>query len=130
MSSFEFTPGGVRELGAEDFATSGTINAGDAVRQLQAQVAQQEAARVVAPAKKAAPLVYEIDTVPLDEKRITPLKRRHFVKELRARLSVVERQIKNLRALEDEAAEIKRLIAAAKAPPAKVTPITTARSAG
>ncbi len=121
MSAFEFTPGGVKELDAD--ATVGgitPINAGDAVKHLQAQVVQHDAAKAVA-TKPLAPSRVELPA---------PLKRRHFVKELKARLSVVERQIKNLRDLEEEAAEIKRLIAAAKAPPAKVRPITTARSAG
>jgi hypothetical protein len=128
MSSFEFTPGGVKELGAEASNATATINAGDAIRAMKDQVAQQEAARAV-PAGKTVKLTYDISALPA--KPVTPpLKRRHFVKELRARLAVVERQIKNLRELEDEAAEIKRLIAAAKAPAAKVTPITTARSAG
>lgn len=117
MSSFEFTPSGIRARDDAD-APAGIVNAAAAVAQLREQVAQQEAARAVP--KRATK-----NAVP---EKSEPLKRRHFVKELRSRLKVVERQIKALRELEEEAAEIKRLIAAAKAPPAKVTDIAKART--
>lgn len=117
MSAFEFTPSGVRELRPVDGAAGGIVPAAQAVADLREQVAQQEATR-------GRPKMSAVRADP------APVKRRQFVKELRARLRVVERQIKSLRELEDEAAEIKRLIAAAKAPPAKVTDITTARKSG
>jgi hypothetical protein len=119
VSTFEFTPSGIREYGPEGAAvTTGVVSAAQAVADLREQVARQEAARPVGKVtvKTAPPTA------------ISPLKRRYFVKELRARLRVVERQIKSLRGLEEEALEIRRLIAAAKAPPAKVTAINTRKS--
>lgn len=54
--------------------------------------------------------------------------RRHYAKELRARLKEVDRALSALRQLENERAEIKRLLAALKAPPATVTPLHARRS--
>lgn len=122
-NTFEFTPAGIREHGPEGAAVNtGVVSAAQAVADLREQVAKQEAAR--------APTVRVGDSAMVATKPLpsAPLKRRHFVKELRARLRVVERQIKLLRDLEEEASEIRRLIAAAKAPPAKVTAINTRKS--
>lgn len=119
MSSFEFTPNGIRERLPEEEAAGAVVPAAQAVADLKAKVAAvQEAAR------EHAVRTSSRQPAPLPE----PIKRRHFVKELRARLRIVERHIKSLRGLEDEAAEIRRLIAAASAPPAKVTAITARKS--
>lgn len=98
-------------------AHTGVVSASAAVQQLRDQVASQEAQRPQGRAQaariaKAAPSV---------------IKPRSFVKELRARLRVVEREIKAIRRLEDEAVEIRRLIAAATEP-AKV--LNIARKSG
>lgn len=114
----EFTPRGLKQHDDAAAPVTGVVSAAAAVAQLKEQFAAQEAARVAAPAAKRTDAPLEI------------LKPRHFVKELRARLRAVERQIRALRRLEDEAAEIRRLIAAAKSPPARVRNITTARTAG
>jgi len=115
--SFEFTPTGIQPL-AEPVSAQGTINAADAVNAIRAQGAKQEAARS-APAPSSAGI-----------KKGAPLNRRSFVAELRARLSEVRRELKAKRRLESEEHELVRLIAAAKQPPARVTPITSARKSG
>jgi hypothetical protein len=117
--SFEFTPGGIRPLEEQTPQPTGVINAADAVASLQAAVAAQEAAR-------SKPGPSPIGKRPTEQ----PLTRRSFRRELRARLAVVEREIKRLRGLEDEAAELRRLLAALRAPPARVTDITQARKSG
>jgi hypothetical protein len=116
--AFEFTPAGVQPLSSPT-ATAGTINAADAVAALREQVARQDAARSLQAASKAAPAA-----------SAKPLSRRSFVRDLRDRLAQVRRELKTKRLLESEEAELVRLIAAAKQPPARVTPITSARKSG
>jgi hypothetical protein len=117
MSAFEFTNAGVRPL-EDSPAPGGIINARAAIAAIEAQGREATVAPpVVAQSKpEASPT--------------KPITRKSFVPELKARLRVVEGEIRRLRALEDEAAELKRLIQAAKAPPAKVTDISTARKSG
>lgn len=117
MSAFEFTPGGVQPL--TDAPATGVIPAGEAIRSLRAQVDASEAARVVPPTKSSKTQLSS-----------APLTRKSFLPELRARQRVVRAELKRMRGLEDEDAELSRLIAAAKAPPAHVTPITNARKSG
>lgn len=125
--AFEFTPGGIVEL-KEDGQSQGQpiapgIMAGgaalEAARAQQPVAIPQSAPRL--PADARAPVV------PGDAPK---LNRREWRKELQARLKVVQREIKRLRSLEDEEAELQRLIAAAKQPPAKVTRIDSARRSG
>lgn len=115
--AFEFAPGGPRPLGESGEPV--IIPAAQAIAAFRAQApAETPVARLPGekPRAKANPL-----------DRIT---RKSFLPELRARLRVVETEIRRMRGLEDEAAELKRLIAAAKAPPAGVTDISTARKSG
>ncbi len=118
--AFEFTPAGIRDLVQPEAVQPGVINAADAIANLRAAVDAQEAARAKpAPAKQGS-----ATTTP------KPLTRQSFRKELRARLALVERELKRMQGLADEAAELRRLLAALKAPPAKVTDITQARKSG
>lgn len=115
--AFEFAPGGPRPLGNAEPAV---IPAAQAIATLRAQ--QTETPPALLPeARPRSPKVLAT------AERIT---RKSFLPELRTRLRVVETEIRRMRGLEDEAAELKRLIAAAKAPPAGVTDISTARKSG
>jgi len=117
--SFEFTPAGIRPLDAAPIAAGEVIPAAQAIAALKAQVATQEAARPVGRSTHPAAL------------EPTPhLTGKSLVKQIRARLADVRRELKRLRKLEAEEAELKRLLAAAKQPPARVTDIHQARRSG
>ena len=109
MSGFEFTPAGIKTLGGDPVATP-EIAAGTA------NVPGPEKAPEL-PSKKASE-----PNAPLNV-----MKRRDWLKELGARLKQVRRELKALRALEDEELELNRLIAAAKAAPGTVRNINSAR---
>jgi hypothetical protein len=113
-SAFEFTPGGVQPLAPAQ--PGGVISASDAIAKLREQVDAQERART--PARVAAPL------------SSASLKPGSLKKQIRDRLRVVNAELKKMKRLEEEAAELKRLLAAAKAPPAGVTSINSARKSG
>jgi hypothetical protein len=121
--AFEFTPGGVQPLQASAPA-AGIIPAGEAVRALRAQGEQNEKLRTPPDIGPKATEVFARVAL------TSGLNRRSFTKELRERLRVVRAELKALRRLEREEAELKRLLAAAKAPPAAVTHITSARKSG
>ncbi|HVJ19915.1 MAG TPA: hypothetical protein VM686_31085 [Polyangiaceae bacterium] len=113
---FEFTPGGVRPM-QEPAAPAGTIiNARDAIAQMQAS-APAQAAHVApsAPARAAAP---------------APIKRASLVKEIRGRLRDIERALKDHERLKREATQLRRMLAAAKQPPATVADIHKSRKSG
>jgi hypothetical protein len=117
--AFQFVPG-VGAVPLETAVSAGNIiGAGDAIAALRAQVDAQEAQRAPGkpPATPASP------SAPLSRGR--PL-----VSQIRDRLKVVRAELKALRRLEREEAELKRLLVAAKAPPAPVTHITSARKSG
>lgn len=118
--AFEFTPAGIRPL--QEPVPGGTIGAGDAIAALRAQVDAQEAKRVAAKPAQAAPR-----STPAESK---PLKPKSLIGQIRARLTEIRRELKRLHALELEAGELERLLAAAKAPPAGVTHINSARKSG
>lgn len=117
--AFQFVPG----MGAVPLEPAmpagGVIGAGDAIAALRSQVEAQEAARTPGKHSPAAP------------QTSAPLPRgRSLVAQIRDRLKVVRHELKALRRLEREEAELKRLLVAAKAPPAPVTHITSARKSG
>lgn len=128
--AFEFTPGGIQPL-APPVPTAGTISAAVAVAALREQVADKELReaqeRKAARGPSARETSHELGA---KAALSAPLNRRSFVSELRARLAQVRRELKAKRRLEAEEAELVRLIAAAKQPPARVTPITSARKSG
>jgi hypothetical protein len=114
--AFQFTPGGVVPL--EDAQPAGAvIPAAQAIAQIRAH-GQAQAPQSALPAPVAA------------RPAARPLERRSFLRELKARLADVRRELRAKRRLENEEAELVRLIAAAKQPPANVTPITSARKSG
>jgi hypothetical protein len=115
--AFEFTPGGIKPLVAPSVAPGTVINAADAVAQMRAAQQAQVAAAPALPVAKPA-----IGT--------KPIRRRSLVKEIRERLRAVEREIKGLDRLKREAAELRRLLAAAKQPPATVADLHQARKSG
>jgi hypothetical protein len=125
--AFEFTPGGIFEIKPEGQAQGQAIAPG-----IAAGGAALEAARAQQPAPERAATLGDSVTRPLKAAQVEPqkLNRREWRKELQARLKVVQREIKRLRSLEDEEAELQRLITAAKQPPAKVTRIDSARRSG
>jgi hypothetical protein len=117
--SFEFTPAGVQPLALSPVAPGSIIPAGQAIAALKQQVAEQEAARAApAPAKTRQPLAG------------VALTGKSLVKQIRIRLAEVTRELRRLAALEREQAELKRLLAAAKRPPASVADINRARKSG
>ncbi len=111
--AFQFTPGGVEPLVSPTTFAGQVIPAAEAVAQLRAQVAAQP---VHTPAKQ-----------PLATK---PIRRVSLVKEIRERLRAIEREIKSLERLQREAAELRRMLAAAKQPPATVADIHKSRKSG
>lgn len=132
--SFEFTPFGVvphtestvpvQAKGA--FAGAGAAIAAartivSTVNPLPPQLVSPADGGSVKPIALSAPAAHEFQK----------FARKQWVKELRARLKLVEREIKALKGLEAEAEEIKRLISAAQNKPrAIVTPINSARRSG
>jgi hypothetical protein len=127
--AFEFTPGGIFELKPEgqpqgQAIAPGIMAGGAALEAARAQ--QPDAAQQPMRAALADPIGAPKTLIVEPQK----LNRREWRKELQARLKVVQREIKRLRSLEDEEAELQRLIAAAKQPPAKVTRIDSARRSG
>jgi hypothetical protein len=112
--AFEFTPGGVQPLVQPTSAPGGTINARDAVEQIRQQGI-------------ANPSVTVADVKAGASRQI---RKRSLVKEIRARLRDIERELKAMKALEREAVELRRMLAAAKQPPATVADIHAARKSG
>lgn len=116
--AFQFTPTGVTPL-EEPQPVGGVIPAAEAIARIRAQgEAREQSARATpAPKTNIAPA--------------QPLPRgRSLVAQIRDRLKVVRAELKALSRLEREEAELKRLLAAAKQPPAHVTHITSARKSG
>ncbi len=113
--AFQFTPGGIQPLMQQTGSPGAVINAADAVAQMRAAADAQVSA--VAPTAKVA-------------KPVSKLARRSYAKELRERLRVVEREIKNLEWLQAEAVKLRRMLAAAKQPPATVADIHKSRKSG
>lgn len=113
---FVLTPNGIRPL--EPSSGGAVVKASDFVATLAAVPRPADAAATPKATSAHAP------------KASAPqrLSRREYAKELRARLRLVERDIKQLRELEEERAEIKRLLAALKAPPARVTTLHARQS--
>jgi hypothetical protein len=109
---FEFRPGGVVPM-AEPAASPGAIiNAADAVAQIRAQgQAQAAAAPTPTPARAAA-----------------PIRKGSLVKEIRGRLRDIERALKDHERLKREATQLRRMLAAAKQPPATVADIHARKS--
>ncbi len=107
--SFQMTPGGIEPLATPATAPGQVINARDAIAQMQAHAQAQAAAQPPArlPTK--------------------PIRRVSLVKEIRERLRAIEREVKSLERLQREAAELRRMLAAAKQPPASVADIHKAR---
>ncbi len=123
-SAFEFTPGGVRPLALDGAAPTAVIPAGQAIAALKQQVADQEAARATSANRHDGPRAVA------EAALATNLTGRSLVAQIRARLRIVRGELKRLAKLEREEAELKRLLAAAKQPPAKVTDIHQARRSG
>ncbi|HEY3495269.1 MAG TPA: hypothetical protein VGK73_11310 [Polyangiaceae bacterium] len=124
-AAFEFTPAGIRPLALDGEAVPPVAPATPAT-----VAVTKQPAKVSLPADFAerAAETYEANRKePADRK---PLKRREYRKELRARLKQVQREIKALRSLEDEEAELKRLIAALNQPAGTVRSINSARKSG
>jgi len=109
--AFEFTPNGPQVLAPTAANAPGVTNAAEAVARIREQVDAKEQARGAVVAPKA-------------------LRGRSLVAQIRDRLKAVRAELKALRRLEREEAELKRLLAAAKQPPAAVTHITSARKSG
>jgi hypothetical protein len=118
MAGFVLTPGGIKPLEEAATPAGGVVPAGQFVETLKNATAAHEEQREVTA------------SIATQKAKGQRLERRQYAIELRGRLRVVEREIKALRALEEERAEIKRLLAALKAPPAKVTDISSARKSG
>jgi hypothetical protein len=119
--AFEFTPGGIQPLAAPSLTgpSPAVIPAGQAIATLRQQVAEQEAARE---APKATPIRASVAPAALTG--------RALIKNIRARLREVSAELKRLDRLRREQAELKRLLAAAKQPPASVASIHSARKSG
>jgi hypothetical protein len=115
-SAFEFTPAGVQPLAPAQ--PGGVISASDAIAKLREQVDAQERART------------PVRVAPVSPLSSASLKPGSLKKQIRDRLRVVNAELKKMKRLEEEAAELKRLLAAAKAPPAGVTSINSARKSG
>jgi hypothetical protein len=114
--AFEFTPGGVQPLALPAQAPGAVINARDAIESI-----------------KAAHVEHVNSAKPPSAKQVTaskPIKRASLVKQIRLRLRDIERELKSLGRLQLEAAELRRLLAAAKQPPAAVADIHKARKSG
>lgn len=114
--AFEFTPGGVQPL-APTAPAGVVVPAGQAIAKIREQFESQERSRTGAEPQNERPLIRTLQPGSL-------------VKQIRERLRVIRAELKALRRLEHEEAELKRLLAAAKAPPAAVTHITSARKSG
>lgn len=59
-----------------------------------------------------------------------PIRRQSLVKEIRERLRAIQRELKHHERLQREAAELRRMLAAAKQPPATVADIHKPRKSG
>jgi hypothetical protein len=112
--SFQFTPGGVEPLAEPSVPPGAIINAGAAVEAMRRQGVA-----------KAAPVAQ-----PAHPAQHKPLKRRSLVQQIRAELRDAERELKRLKRVERDVAELRRLLAAAKQPPATVADIHKTRKSG
>lgn len=127
--AFEFTPGGIFELKPEGEHQGQPIAPGIMAGGAALDAARAQQAQAI-PAAQPGRAALKNDAISRALPPLEKLNRREWRRELQARLKIVQREIKRLRSLEDEEAELTRLIAAAKQPPAKVTRIDSARRSG
>ena len=123
--SYEFGPDGPRLL-QDAGPMGGIVNARDAIAQMKASATAETPVALLPEQVRALPVTPSARV----KTGTAPLNRRSFVAELRSRLAEVRRELKAKRRLESEEHELVRLIAAAKQPPARVTPINSARKSG
>ena len=122
--SYEFGPDGPRLL-QDAGPMGGIVNARDAIAQTKASATAETPVALLPEQVRALPVTPQAGI-----KKGAPLNRRSFVAELKAHLSEIRRELKAKHLLESEEHELVRLIAAAKQPPARVTPINSARKSG
>jgi hypothetical protein len=123
MSGFEFRPGGIVPMQEPAAAPGAIINAADAVAQIRA-AGQAQAAAAPAPAPAPDPRMGMHRVAP------APIRKGSLVKEIRGRLRDIERALKDHERLKREATQLRRMLAAAKQPPATVADIHKSRKSG